>query len=75
MKVGEKVERVGLRETKECVVTGVEMFRKLLDYAEAGDNIGLLLRGMEKDDLERGMVLARRRASRRTRSSRGRCTF
>jgi len=57
IKVGEKVERVGLRETKECVVTGVEMFRKILDYAEAGDNIGLLLRGMEKEDLERGMVL------------------
>jgi elongation factor Tu len=57
IKVGEKVERVGLRETKECVVTGVEMFRKILDYAEAGDNIGLLLRGIEKEDLERGMVL------------------
>jgi elongation factor Tu len=57
IKVGEKVERVGLRDTKECVVTGVEMFRKILDYAEAGDNIGLLLRGIEKEDLERGMVL------------------
>ena len=57
IKQGEKVERVGIRETRECVVTGVEMFRKLLDYAEAGDNIGLLLRGVEKDDLERGMVL------------------
>ena len=57
VKQGEKVERVGIRETRECVVTGVEMFRKLLDYAEAGDNIGLLLRGVEKDDLERGMVL------------------
>jgi elongation factor Tu len=58
VKVGEKVERVGIRETREVVVTGVEMFRKLLDEAQAGDNIGLLLRGMEKDDLERGMVLA-----------------
>ena len=57
VKQGEKVERVGIRETRECVVTGVEMFRKILDYAEAGDNIGLLLRGIEKDDLERGMVL------------------
>jgi elongation factor Tu len=57
VKTGDKVERVGLRDTMECVVTGVEMFRKLLDYAEAGDNIGLLLRGVEKEDLERGMVL------------------
>ena len=58
IKMGEKVERVGIRDTKETVVTGVEMFRKLLDYAEAGDNVGLLLRGMEKEELERGMVLA-----------------
>ena len=57
VKVSEKVERVGIKETRECVVTGVEMFRKLLDYAEAGDNIGLLLRGIDKDELERGMVL------------------
>jgi elongation factor Tu len=56
--VGDKVERVGLRDTKETVVTGVEMFRKLLDSGEAGDNVGLLLRGMEKEELERGMVLA-----------------
>ncbi len=59
IKVGEKVERVGVRETKETVVTGVEMFRKILDSAEAGDNVGLLLRGMEKEELERGMVLAK----------------
>ena len=58
VRTGEKLERVGLRETRECVVTGVEMFRKTLDRAEAGDNIGLLLRGMEKEELERGMVLA-----------------
>lgn len=58
VKVGEKVERVGIKETKETVVTGVEMFRKILDEAQAGDNIGLLLRGVEKDELERGMVLA-----------------
>jgi elongation factor Tu len=58
VKVGEKVEIVGLRPTRESVVTGVEMFRKLLDEAVAGDNVGLLLRGVDKDDLERGMVIA-----------------
>jgi elongation factor Tu len=58
VRVGDKVERVGIRETRECVVTGVEMFRKLLDQGQAGDNIGVLLRGIEKKDLERGMVLA-----------------
>jgi elongation factor Tu len=58
VKVGDKVERVGIRETKQTVVTGVEMFRKLLDEAHAGDNVGLLLRGMDKDELERGMVIA-----------------
>jgi elongation factor Tu len=58
VKVGEEMERVGVRETRKCVVTGVEMFRKILDEAQAGDNIGLLLRGMEKADIERGMVIA-----------------
>ena len=58
IKVGDKVERVGIRETKDTVVTGVEMFRKMMDDAMAGDNVGLLLRGIEKEDLERGMVLA-----------------
>ena len=58
VKVGEKVEIVGLRETRESVVTGVEMFRKLLDEAQAGDNVGLLLRGIDKEALERGMVIA-----------------
>jgi elongation factor Tu len=58
IKMGDDVERVGIRETKKTVVTGVEMFRKLLDYAQAGDNVGLLLRGIDKDDLERGMVIA-----------------
>jgi len=58
VRVGDKVERVGIRETRECVVTGVEMFRKLLDEGRAGDNIGVLLRGIEKKDLVRGMVLA-----------------
>jgi elongation factor Tu len=57
--VGDKVERVGIRETKETVVTGVEMFRKLLDQGEAGDNVGLLLRGTERKDVERGQVLAK----------------
>ncbi|MBZ0268200.1 elongation factor Tu, partial [bacterium] len=56
--VGDKVERIGIRDTKDTVVTGVEMFRKLLDQGEAGDNVGLLLRGMDKEELERGMVLA-----------------
>jgi elongation factor Tu len=59
VKVGEEVERVGIRETKKIVVTGVEMFRKTLDRAEAGDNVGLLLRGVDKTELERGMVLAK----------------
>jgi len=57
VKVGDKVEIVGLRETRDSVVTGVEMFRKSMDEAIAGDNIGILLRGIEKDDLERGMVV------------------
>jgi len=57
IKVGDKAEIVGIRDTRETVVTGVEMFRKLLDDAQAGDNVGLLLRGVDKDDLERGMVL------------------
>ena len=75
VKVGDKVELVGIRETRKCVVTGVEMFRKILDEAQAGDNVGLLLRGMEKEDVERGMVIWRSRSrSRRTRSSRARCT-
>ena len=57
VKVGDEVEVVGLRDTRDTVVTGVEMFRKSMDEAIAGDNIGLLLRGMEKEDLERGMVV------------------
>ncbi len=59
VKVGEKIERVGIRETVETTCTGVEMFRKLLDQGEAGDNVGLLLRGMAKTEIERGMVLAK----------------
>jgi elongation factor Tu len=59
VKVGEEVEIVGFGETRKRVVTGVEMFRKLLDEGMAGDNIGVLLRGTEKTDVERGMVLAK----------------
>jgi len=59
VKVGEEVEIVGFRPTMKKVVTGVEMFRKLLDEGTAGDNIGVLLRGLEKDDVERGQVLAK----------------
>ena len=58
VKTGDTVERVGIKEIKKTVVTGVEMFKKLLDEAMAGDNVGLLLRGIEKEDVERGMVLA-----------------
>jgi elongation factor Tu len=56
---GDKLERVGIRETIETVCTGVEMFRKILDEGQAGDNVGLLLRGIKKDQLDRGMVLAK----------------
>ncbi|MCR4400203.1 MAG: elongation factor Tu, partial [Syntrophomonadaceae bacterium] len=60
VKVGDEVEIVGMREqTRKTVVTGVEMFRKLLDYAQAGDNIGTLLRGVDRREVERGMVLAK----------------
>ena len=62
VKVGETVEIVGIRDTKSTVVTGVEMFRKLLDSGEAGDNIGVLLRGTKKDEVERGQVLAHPRS-------------
>ena len=58
VKVGDTLEIVGIKETRKTVATGVEMFRKLLDQGQAGDNIGLLLRGIEKEGIERGMVLA-----------------
>ncbi|HCU8897425.1 TPA: elongation factor Tu, partial [Staphylococcus aureus] len=58
IKVGEEVEIIGLHDTSKTTVTGVEMFRKLLDYAEAGDNIGALLRGVAREDVQRGQVLA-----------------
>src|SRR5574344_61797 len=59
VKVGDEVELLGLGEDKKSVVTGVEMFRKILDEGEAGDNVGLLLRGIDKKDLKRGMVVAK----------------
>jgi elongation factor Tu len=59
VKVGEEVEIVGLRPTLKTVVTGVEMFRKLLDEGQAGDNIGALLRGLKREEVERGQVLSR----------------
>ena len=59
IKVGEEVEIVGIRDTDKTIVTGVEMFRKLLDDGQAGDNVGILLRGKGKDDVERGQVLAK----------------
>jgi len=59
VKVGDEISIVGIKETKKTVVTGLEMFRKLLDQAQAGDNAGALLRGIDKDDVERGQVLAK----------------
>jgi elongation factor Tu len=59
VKINDEVEVVGLRDTKKVVVTGVEMFHKSLDQGQAGDNVGILLRGVEKDDIERGQVLAK----------------
>jgi elongation factor Tu len=59
IKTGETVEIVGIKDTANTVVTGVEMFRKILDQGQAGDNVGCLLRGIEKDDVERGQVVAK----------------
>ncbi len=59
VKVNDEVEIVGIRDTQKSVVTGVEMFKKLLDQGQAGDNVGVLLRGIERDDIERGQVLAK----------------
>ncbi|MFT3767811.1 MAG: elongation factor Tu [Minicystis sp.] len=59
IKVGEEVEIIGFKDTKKSVVTGVEMFRKLLDQGQAGDNVGCLLRGVDKEEIERGQVLAK----------------
>ncbi len=62
VKTGDKVEIVGIRDTQNTVCTGVEMFRKILDDGQAGDNVGLLLRGMKKEDIERGMVVCKPRS-------------
>ena len=59
LKLNDEVEIVGIKETKKSVVTGIEMFRKLLDYAEAGDNVGVLLRGVNRDEVVRGQVVAK----------------
>ncbi|MFM7556106.1 MAG: EF-Tu/IF-2/RF-3 family GTPase, partial [Verrucomicrobiota bacterium] len=59
VKVGEEIEIIGLKPTVKTICTGVEMFRKLLDEGQAGDNVGVLLRGTKKEDVERGMVLAK----------------
>jgi elongation factor Tu len=59
VKVGEEIEIVGIKDTRKTVCTGVEMFRKLLDQGQAGDNIGALLRGVGRDDVERGQVLCK----------------
>jgi elongation factor Tu len=59
VKVGEKVQLVGITDTRDTVVTGVEMFRKMMDEGQAGDNVGLLLRGINREDVERGMVVAK----------------
>jgi elongation factor Tu len=74
VKVNETVEIVGLRDTTSTVVTGIEMFRKLLDSGQAGDNVGILLRGIDKDGIERGQVIAARSRSPRTRRPRPRST-
>src|SRR4029079_11080710 len=63
VKVGEEVEIIGLTDTTKTTVTGVEMFRKLLDQGEAGDNIGALLRGVGREDVQRGQVLAKPRST------------
>ena len=59
MKVGDAIDLIGLDSDKKSVCTGVEMFRKLLDEGQAGDNAGLLMRGIEKADIKRGMVIAK----------------
>ncbi|OCX73073.1 elongation factor Tu, partial [Acidithiobacillus thiooxidans] len=59
VKVGDEIEIIGIRDTAKSIVTGVEMFRKILDQGQAGDNVGVLLRGTKKDDVERGQVLAK----------------
>ena len=75
VKVGEELEIVGVKETTKTVCTGVEMFRRLLDQGQAGDNVGLLLRGTKREEVERGQVMAKPGASNRTASFRRRYTY
>ena len=75
VKVNEEIEIVGIKDTQKTTVTGVEMFRKLLDQGEAGDNIGCLLRGTKREEVERGQVLAMWAPSPRTPSSKPKLTF
>jgi elongation factor Tu len=75
VKVGETVELVGLRETRETTVTGLEMFQKTLDESVAGDNVGILLRGVQKADIERGMVLSKLGQSRHTQNLNHKYTY
>jgi translation elongation factor EF-Tu-like GTPase len=74
VKVGEEIEIVGMKPTLKTTCTGVEMFRKLLDQGQAGDNVGVLLRGTKREDVERGQVLASRARSPRTPTSPARST-
>jgi elongation factor Tu len=75
VKVGDEVEIVGIRPTFKTVVTGVEMFRKILDEGQAGDNIGLLLRGTKRDEVERGQVVAKPGSITPHTKFEGRCTY
>ena len=75
VQVGDEIEIVGIKETTKTTCTGVEMFRKLLDEGQAGDNVGVLLRGTKRDEVERVRYWRSRGRSRRTRSLRRRCTF
>ena len=75
VKVGEEIEIIGIKETQKTTVTGVEMFRKLLDQGEAGDNVGVLLRGTKREEVERGQVLAHPGRSTRTPSLKRKCTY
>ncbi len=74
--VGEEIEIVGIKDTEKTTVTGVEMFRKLLDEGRAGDNVGILLRGTKREDVERGQVSGQARfRSHRTPSLKQKCTY
>jgi elongation factor Tu len=76
IKVGEEVEIVGIKDTVKSTCTGVEMFRKLLDEGRAGENCGVLLRGIKREDIQRGQVLAKPgTASSRTPASNPKCTY